>query len=262
VNVRRLARSRNILAYARVLQRPLDWWRYLQLRTGYRADGGAAAPMPLRLRSLGGRSVLCRPSRDVWTLKYTFLEPFHLPPTALPDDATILDLGSNVGYTVAHFAHLYPRARVIGVEMDARNFELATANVAPWADRVRLLQAAVWSSDGTVSYAGAYDDAYHVTTDGASARQVRAIRIDTILRECDVERVDYLKMDIEGAEAVVLSEPMPWLERVQSLKIEVHPPAEMATLRSRLEEHGFRTWLDDQHAHCICAVREAARSSS
>lgn len=262
MSVRRQARSRSLLAYARVLQRPLDWWRYLRLRSRYRADGGAAPPVALRLRSLGGRSVLCRPSRDVWTLKYTFLEPYHLPPTSLPDESTILDLGSNVGYTVAHFAHLYPRARVIGVEMDARNYELATANVAPWNDRVRMLHAAVWSSDGAVAYAGEYDDAFRVATEGAGARQVRAIRIDTILDECGLERVDYLKMDIEGAEAAVLAEPMAWIERVHALKVEVHPPADAAVLRVRLEAHGMRTWLDDEHAHCICAVRDSGSASS
>jgi hypothetical protein len=59
----------------------------------------------------------------------------------------------------------------------------------------------------------------------------------------------------------VLAEPMEWIERVHALKVEVHPPADPATLRSRLEAHGMRTWLDDAHAHCICAVRETARST-
>jgi FkbM family methyltransferase len=63
----------------------------------------------------------------------------------------ILDLGANIGITVADNARRYPGARLIAVELDPENAELARLNTAPWADRVELLQGAVWTEDGEIA---------------------------------------------------------------------------------------------------------------
>ena len=44
-------------------------------------------------------------TQDAAVLWSTFHGRYHLPPTDLPQDCVILDLGGNVGYTVLHFAH-------------------------------------------------------------------------------------------------------------------------------------------------------------
>ena len=248
-----------------VMQAPVDLLRYARLRRDY-ARGVVTEPRVLRLRSLGGAAVLCRPSQDVFTFKHTFLARFHLPPAPLPPDATIVDLGSNVGYTVADLAHHYPRARVIGVEMDAANFALARANTASFADRVTLIHAAVWTENGVVSYSGADgDDAFHVdglasTTAADSAppagvRNAPARRLGSILDELCVSRVDYLKMDIEGAEGPLLAGSLDWADRVHSMKVEIHPPATIESCRRALEARGFTCWEDEHHPACLCAER-------
>lgn len=254
------ARALGTLAdYGRVLVGPSDLLRYLALRRRYARGAAGGAAQPLRVRPLGGAAVLCRPSQDVWTFKHTFLHGFHLPPVPLREDAAILDLGSNVGYTVAHLAHVHPRARVIGVELDRANAELARRNTARYGDRVTVLHAAVWTRDGEVAYTGEADDAFHVV-EGAppsgDGRTVPALRIATILDRFGLDRVDYVKMDVEGAEAALLAEPLDWARRVRSLKVEVHPPVSLPLLRATLERHGFRCWVDAAHGDCLCAVRD------
>jgi FkbM family methyltransferase len=252
-----LRSAQSLLAYGGVLQTPIDVARYARLRRAYgRSPASAArgAPEPLHVRALGGLPVLCRASQDVWTFKHTFLAQFHLPPVALPDRATIVDLGSNVGYTVAHLAYRHPTARVIGVEMDAANFALARANTAAFGDRVHLVHAAVWTHDGEIAYGGDADDAFAVSG-AAGPRRAPARRLDSLLDELGIDRVDYLKMDIEGAEAAILGEPAPWLDRVRAMKIEVHPPATLASLRAALEPAGFRCTRDTKHPDCLIALR-------
>jgi FkbM family methyltransferase len=244
--------------YARVMQTPLDFWRYMQLRRSVKQQASCAEAKPLRVRSLGGAAMLCRPTQDVWTFKHTFLEGFHMPPRELPDHATIVDLGSNVGYTVADLAYRHPTARVIGLEMDARNVELARRNTAWLGPRVEIIHAAAWTSDGEISYAGEADDAFTVTDekDGADTRTAPAKSLETLFADCALERVDYVKMDIEGAEGAILAGAMKWAERVRSMKIEVHPPVKLEWCRTVLESQGFRCWVDDQHWNCVCAVRD------
>ena len=152
----------------------------------------------------------------------------------------IFDLGANVGYTAAHFASLYPSARVIAVEMDAQNADLAARNTSAWADRVSVLHAAVWSGDGYATYGGDIEDGYAVS----------------IMDEFGADRVDYLKMDIEGAESEVLLATSPdWLRRVDSIKIEIHNGDDMAKYISAMESAGFQCWKDDRHWSCIAAAR-------
>jgi hypothetical protein len=62
-------------------------------------------------------------------------------------------------------------------------------------------------------------------------------------------------MDIEGAEAAVLHGAPAWLDRVRSLKVEVHPPATIDSVSATLRDRGFRCWTDAEHWSCVCAVR-------
>jgi FkbM family methyltransferase len=252
-----LRSAQSLLQYGGVMQTPLDVARYARLRRAYGrspVDAARVAPEALHVRALGGLPVLCRASQDVWTFKHTFLAQFHLPPVTLGEHATIVDLGSNVGYTVAHLAYRHPTARVIGVELDAANFALAQTNTAAFGGRVQLVHAAVWTHDGEIAYAGDADDAFAVSGD-AGARRAPARRLDTLFDELGVERVDYLKMDIEGAEAAILADAAAWLDRVQAMKIEVHAPATLESLRALLEPRGFRCARDTRHWDCLIALR-------
>jgi FkbM family methyltransferase len=172
----------------------------------------------LRVRSLGGAPIRCRSSTaDVFTFKAVFLHEFHLPPRPLGPEPVILDLGSNIGLTVAHLAHTFPEATVIGVEMDPANFALARENTARYGDRVRLLRAAVWTEDGVISYGGDRSDGFQVSgaaRDGADRNHTApAVRVDTLLDRHGISTADYVKMDVEGAEAAILAAAPAWLDR-------------------------------------------------
>jgi FkbM family methyltransferase len=217
-------------------------------------------PVAVRVRAVKAAPLLCRPgTSDPWVLWDAFRSQFHLTPRPLPADACVVDLGANVGYTAAHFASLYPAGRVIAVEMDGANAALAARNLAAFGPRVVLLQAAVWSEDGEISYSGGEEQGFRAAPldAGGSGQQTKvpARSIDSIFRQFNVEAVDYLKMDIEGAEAVVLDGPLDWARRVQALKVEIHPPATRDACTAALTRVGFRCESDRHHPNCLVAVR-------
>ena len=86
------------------------------------------------------------------------------------------------------------------------NAALAARNVSAFGDRCEVLNAAVWSEDGEVSYEGGEEQGYHVMSEGGgpSDRKVAARTIDSIFHQFGLDAVDYLKMDIEGAELKAL----------------------------------------------------------
>src|SRR5438477_11598669 len=63
----------------------------------------------------------------------------------LKDVKLIIDCGANVGYSSAYFLSRFPDAKLIAVEPDSGNFQMLQRNLAPYGDRVRLVQSGVWS---------------------------------------------------------------------------------------------------------------------
>lgn len=221
----------------------------------------------LRVRTLGGRTVYARPgTSDASTLSSVFRDGYHLPPRELPAAPVILDLGCNCGYTIAHYKHLHPDARVIGVELDEGNLAVARRNVEGLPD-VEVVHAAVSHRDGFASYdKREQEDAYRITPgDAGEAEQpatVRALSPASLLRHFGLSRVDFAKIDIEGEEVNLLdpAHDLGWLDAVHSLNMEVH--AEQAVcdeLLATLERRGFSAWKDDHHWSAIMAVRRPSR---
>lgn len=235
--------------YRRVFQSHRDVAQYRLVRDH---PERCAGPVSLRVRGVR-EPLLCRPhTMDPITLWDTFYIGFHLPSAPLDRAAVILDLGANVGYTAASFAMRYPTARILAVEMDAGNAAACQANLAQFATRCTVINAAIWSSSGTVHYGGANVHDFAV---GAGRQTATAMTIDEILDRWGIGEVDYLKMDIEGAEASVLRPPLSWASRVRALNLEVHPPATMAGCRSMLRESGFTCAAHPLHHAGLVARR-------
>lgn len=196
-----------------------------------------ADPLPVRLRALGGRPLLVRPGTgDPWIVRETMTYADCLPPGYLDDPRVILDLGANIGASMALLATRYPRARIIGVEPDPANAELCRENIGPWSDRCELVQAAAWTSDGTVRLSGDDVTAYTVA---ASGREVAALSIATMLAANAGGEADFVKFDVEGAEVRLLTENTAWTHSVRCVSIEVHAPYSVTRCTTDLQALGF-----------------------
>jgi FkbM family methyltransferase len=209
----------------------------------------------LRIRALGGREVVVRPgTSDPATVWGAYARRYHLPPPEIGSPRTIWDLGANIGLTMAHFLYLYPEAKVLGVELDGGNLALARRNVAEWADRCELIHAAVWPTDGEVQYRGWGSGTSNFQVTGGDGVPVPAVSLNTLMAAGDGP-VDYLKIDIEGAERPVLREHTDWASEVRSLKVELHGGYSAAECEADLRKLGFRTRVDAHYAACVIGVR-------
>lgn len=122
--------------------------RFLALRLGL---GTGRGPVALRLKALDGRALWVRPgTSDPMVVVEDFVHGFADPPAEveLAGPTRIVELGSNVGAGLAGLAQRYPEASMLGVEAEPTNAALARRNLAPWADRCRLEEAAVWEGPG------------------------------------------------------------------------------------------------------------------
>jgi FkbM family methyltransferase len=196
---------------------------------------------------------------DPIMLRDTFRDGVHPPPPEIAARGVrwIVDLGANAGVTVADNALRFPGARIVAVELDPGNAEAARVNTRPWADRVEILQGAVWERDGEVPYAHETGHEYGFRVAEGAASTTRALSMDTILSRVPAgERVDYVKMDIEGVEARLLSGPAAgWTARIDSISLQVHDPYTLADCARDLEALGFTARVDPRRMNYIVGVR-------
>jgi FkbM family methyltransferase len=169
----------------------------------------------------------------------------------------IWDLGANIGLTMADLAFRFPHSYVVGVELDEQNVGFARRNVGPWADRCVVVHAAVWSSDGEVHYRGwPGGTSNYQVTDTAEGAPVRAVSLATLIREYGGP-VDYLKVDVEGAERELLRDGTAWADEVKCVKVELHGDYSVDDCQADLRRLGFTTRPDPRHWACVIALRSS-----
>jgi FkbM family methyltransferase len=248
----------------RVTAGPRSFVTYVRLSRIRRHEGSDGRVVRVRLRPLGGREVVLRPSTsDADTVWGTFAGHYHLPPPEVSEPRLIWDLGANIGLTMADMAMRFPAARIVGVEIDDENVELARRNLSPWAERCEVLRAGVWPEDGEIRYhrlAGG-TAAHHVADvpDGSEVAGVAiapAISPGTLLTRSGPEAVvDFAKIDIEGAERELLAKGTDWTAKVRSITVEVHEPYTAEECERDLQALGFQTRVDPRHWACVVGIR-------
>jgi FkbM family methyltransferase len=227
------------------------------------SSSGGGVEVSMRVRPLGGERVWLRPgTSDADVLWDTFFHAYHLPPPEAAEGRglrIVWDLGANIGLTSAHFAQLYPEARVIGVELDEENARLARRNVEPWADRCRVVQGAVWAEDGEIHYhRHASASGYNVVADGRPEGDTRAPArsLPSLFAEhTPGEEVDYLKMDVEGSEFELLKRNTGWAEAVRTIQVEAHFGYELADCAEDLRALGFAVRPHESHPASLVGTR-------
>ncbi len=142
----------------------------------------------------------------------------------------ILDCGAHTGCAVLRWRQLHPGARITAIEADPAIAALLRENVRAWNDsETEVINAAAWSHDGEIRFAATGQDNGLVSADGT--RVIPALDLARLCRE----PVDLLKLDIEGAEAVVVAHLAATgaLKNVRALVCEWH---EWGTAAPRLHE--------------------------
>jgi FkbM family methyltransferase len=161
----------------------------------------------------------------------------------------IIDCGSNIGMSVLYHKRLYPDSKILAFEPDPLTFSLLRRNIsANGLTGVELVNKAVCDRDDLISF---YVDPECPGSLLMSTRQARLPkrRIEvpgTLLSNYVDSQVDLLKMDIEGAEEMVIRDLIKQdkLGLIREMIFEYHhhirpTDDDLGTLLSALEERGF-----------------------
>jgi FkbM family methyltransferase len=160
----------------------------------------------------------------------------------------VVDCGANIGMSVVFFKAYAPGASILAIEPEPVTFahlrETMTLNEI---DDVELLNAAVARTEGTVRFysnpadPGGLSAGLYPALSGDAGQEVRAIRLSSVIDK----PVDFLKLDVEGAEYEVVDDLIESgaIGRVHEIVVETHEfeerPGGRDRIAAKLRDAGF-----------------------
>lgn len=118
----------------------------------------------------------------------------------------IIDCGSNIGMTLIYFKWLYPDCKILAFEADEKNCELSSQNIKiNDLKDIEIVNKALHNKEGEVAFYYNPDDLVGSLIKERQSKAVKTVQA-TVLSKYINSEIDFLKMDIEGAEDSVVKE--------------------------------------------------------
>jgi len=166
---------------------------------------------------------------------------------------SFIDVGANAG----RYSLLASKKAecVIAVEPDASNFKTLCLNIA-LANRknVRATQVAVSNMDGLAWLDLSSHTGSHRL--GAAGVPVKCFRLASLMQKFGLRHVDLVKLDVEGAELLILQDSQEIMPNISMWIIELHDSFEQKELEQLMTKNGYALrWLDQAgrggHLYCF-----------
>jgi FkbM family methyltransferase len=142
----------------------------------------------------------------------------------LKNDDVFYDIGANTGLYTKFAAQVC--SDIIAFEPHPPNYQyLQTHLDEDYYDNIEILQYALSDSDGEVKFGAPEDSLGHGTGSIGDGKQtVQAVKGDSIVNEKNLKHPDIVKIDVEGAEPLVIDGMKETLSNCRLVYCEIHLP--------------------------------------
>lgn len=210
-------------------------WATLR-RLAIRRPGGDSTPVDVKLRKLAHPIRLRPATDDATTVISTVVREEYGQLELSREPKVMIDAGAYIGDTSAYFLSRFKGLRIIALEPSRTTWNCAAANLAPYGERVVLLNKGLAATAGRLRFSGENTAA----SLGSEGDEIECTSVPDLMATYGLERIDILKMDIEGGEtAIFKAAPERWLPRVDHVLIELHGPEAEQVVLGALRRAGF-----------------------
>lgn len=137
----------------------------------------------------------------------------------------IFDCGANIGLSAVWYANTYPNAKIIAIEPDTKNFAFLKKNTEAYQN-ITCLNKAVWPYETSMSIVDKGTGNWSLQTIESKTKtgnDIDGVSISSLMDQFQIDLIDILKIDIEGAEKELFSTNYEgWLVKTRIIAIELH----------------------------------------
>lgn len=162
----------------------------------------------------------------------TFKQIFHNQEYNISFDFNpdvIIDAGANIGLASIYFAKRYPEAHIYAIEPETTNYNRLLDTINSYKNIMPFKAALHHTTNEEMEIVdqgvGHWGFATKIKEDisNNSLETIKTVSISSLIDKYELQKIDILKMDIEGAEAdVFMKNYNDWLPKVKCLIIEFH----------------------------------------
>ncbi len=159
----------------------------------------------------------------------------------------IIDCGSNIGLSIIFFKRMFPNAEIIAFEPDNDIYTISKYNLNQFGiNDVKLYQKAVWINAEPLVFAKTGSLGGHIVQDKAeNTIEIQTVRLKDLLSQ----KIDFLKIDIEGPEYDILHDCGESLQNVENIFVEYHSFSENSQMIGELliilKNAGFKVYVKE-----------------
>jgi len=187
---------------------------------------------------------LCHLFRTNWFMKRMPHEKVVARELEKIRGSVFVDIGANLGFYTVVLSRNFKE--VISIEPYPKDYELLVKNVESIAHNVRFVDKAVSNIEGSCAFSEGRQLATVCKGNNSSSTIVPTTTLDSLLDGYD--SIDLIKVDVEGAEWLVLDGAEKTVGKVQFWMIESHNPTRNKDLENWFESRGYRfKWMDINH---------------
>lgn len=167
---------------------------------------------------------------------------------SLTETPRIIDCGANIGLSIIYFKKLFPKSKITAFEPDLEIFEILEQNISTFRHGdVEIINKAIWNKNGYISFlaSGGVSGRIKASSTSGGVSEVQTFRLKDMLDE----KIDFLKIDIEGAEFEVIKDCASKLSNVKNLFIEYHSLEEneqsLDEILKIIKDSGFKYYIKE-----------------
>jgi FkbM family methyltransferase len=158
------------------------------------------------------------------------------------ENPIIIDCGANIGLSVLYFHSILKNAKIIAYEADPIIANVLKENLSSNNCDAEIVQKAIWiNNNEKLSFSSSGADAGTLFSN-ENTIIVDSVRLKNILESYN--RIELLKIDIEGAEIEVIKDCQDSLSHIDKIFVEYHSfstsKQELDILLSIMSKQGFR----------------------
>ncbi len=184
-----------------------------------------------------------------WVGEYTQVEEYI---KKLPYEPVIVDAGANIGLFSRLVLKKRPDANIYAMEPESNNYRILRSNTSKYT--VKAYRCGLWSKNCKLKVIPRDTGDWgftvkEVTCDDSSS--INAISLNSMIKENKLNRIDLLKMDIEGSEYEIFNaDNLEWLDLCRAVVIETHDHIVKGSdelVNRILRDNGFTKYMYEEN---------------